>query len=88
MEVGRKVVELGEVDVSGGSRRTGNVSRYLVERFGFDAGALTWQLRSIRSLTFAQIRWSLHLPRIFYLLISSYVYRQAIPYYISDPWIS
>jgi len=35
---------LGEVDVSGGSRRTGKVSRYLVERFGFDGGALTWQV--------------------------------------------
>ncbi|KAJ8517835.1 hypothetical protein ONZ45_g5013 [Pleurotus djamor] len=27
---------LGEVDVSGGGRRSGNVSRYLVERYGFD----------------------------------------------------
>ncbi|KAF8344616.1 hypothetical protein F5887DRAFT_969877, partial [Amanita rubescens] len=36
-EEGRRVRGwLGEVDVSGGSRRTGNVSRYLVERFGFD----------------------------------------------------
>ncbi|KAK2463303.1 hypothetical protein APHAL10511_004958 [Amanita phalloides] len=36
-EEGRRVRGwLGEVDVSGGSRRTGNVSRYLVDRFGFD----------------------------------------------------
>ncbi|TFK61278.1 actin-like ATPase domain-containing protein [Pluteus cervinus] len=27
---------LGEVDLSGGSRRAGNISRYLVERYGFD----------------------------------------------------
>ncbi|KAH9475085.1 putative D-xylulose kinase A [Psilocybe cubensis] len=27
---------LGDVDVSGGSRKVGNVSRYLVERYGFD----------------------------------------------------
>lgn len=53
-EEGRRVRGwLGEVDVSGGSRRTGNVSRYLVERFGFDAGALTWQFAfPFRSLTF------------------------------------
>lgn len=30
---------LGEVDVSGGRRRVGNISRYLVERYGFDPGA-------------------------------------------------
>ncbi|PFH46292.1 hypothetical protein AMATHDRAFT_155735 [Amanita thiersii Skay4041] len=36
-EEGRRVRGwLGDVDVSGGSRRAGNVSRYLVERFGFD----------------------------------------------------
>lgn len=29
---------LGEVDISGGRRRIGNVSRYLVERYGFDPG--------------------------------------------------
>ena len=29
---------LGEVDVSGGSRRAGSVSRYLVECYGFDPG--------------------------------------------------
>lgn len=29
---------LGDVDTSGGRRRIGNVSRYLVERFGFDPG--------------------------------------------------
>ncbi|KAJ3510162.1 hypothetical protein NLJ89_g4836 [Agrocybe chaxingu] len=36
-EDGRRVRGwLGDVDVSGGSRKTGNVSRYLVERYGFD----------------------------------------------------
>ncbi|RDB21836.1 putative D-xylulose kinase A [Hypsizygus marmoreus] len=36
-EEGRRVRGwLGEVDVSGGGRRAGNVSRYLVERYGFD----------------------------------------------------
>lgn len=29
---------LGEVDISGGRRRIGNISRYLVERYGFDSG--------------------------------------------------
>lgn len=29
---------LGEVDVSGGRRRIGTISRYLVDRFGFDSG--------------------------------------------------
>ena len=38
-EEGRRVRGwLGDVDVSGGSRRAGNVSRYLVERYGFDPG--------------------------------------------------
>ncbi|OCH90405.1 actin-like ATPase domain-containing protein [Obba rivulosa] len=31
---------LGDVDVSGGRRRIGNVSRYLVERYGFDPEAI------------------------------------------------
>ncbi|KAJ3823783.1 D-xylulose kinase [Lentinula raphanica] len=36
-EEGRRVRGwLGEVDVSGGGRKVGTVSRYLVERFGFD----------------------------------------------------
>lgn len=38
-EDGRRVRGwLGDVDVSGGGRRAGNVSRYLVERYGFDPG--------------------------------------------------
>ena len=38
-EDGRRVRGwLGDVDVSGGSRRVGNISRYLVERYGFDPG--------------------------------------------------
>ena len=38
-EEGRRVRGwLGDVDVSGGGRRAGNVSRYLVERYGFDPG--------------------------------------------------
>lgn len=40
-EEGRRVRGwLGDVDVSGGGRRAGNVSRYLVERYGFDPGEL------------------------------------------------
>lgn len=36
-EEGRRVRGwLGEVDISGGSRKVGNISRYLVDRFGFD----------------------------------------------------
>ena len=36
---GRRIWQwLGEVDVSGGRRRIGTISRYLVERFGFDPG--------------------------------------------------
>jgi xylulokinase len=39
-EEGRRVRSwLGDVDVSGGGRRVGNVSRYLVDRYGFDPGA-------------------------------------------------
>jgi len=38
-EEGRRVRGwLGDVDISGGGRRAGNVSRYLVERYGFDPG--------------------------------------------------
>jgi hypothetical protein len=38
-EEGRRVRGwLGDVDVSGGGRRAGNISRYLVERYGFDPG--------------------------------------------------
>jgi len=40
-EEGRRVRGwLGEVDTSGGGRRAGNVSRYLVERHRFDPGML------------------------------------------------
>ena len=39
-EEGRRIwTWLGEVDVSGGRRRIGNISRYLVDRYGFDPGA-------------------------------------------------
>lgn len=42
-EDGRRVRGwMGDVDVSGGSRRAGNVSRYLVERYGFDPGTLLY----------------------------------------------
>jgi xylulokinase len=38
-EEGRRVRGwLGDVDVSGGSRKAGTVSKYLVERYGFDPG--------------------------------------------------
>ncbi|KAI0942604.1 hypothetical protein AcW1_003188 [Taiwanofungus camphoratus] len=40
-EEGRRIWSwLGDVDVSGGRRRIGNVSRYLVERYGFDPDAI------------------------------------------------
>ncbi|KAF8063231.1 hypothetical protein FPV67DRAFT_1505659 [Lyophyllum atratum] len=40
-EEGRRVRGwLGDVDVSGGGRRAGNVSRYLVERYGFESDAI------------------------------------------------
>lgn len=40
-EEGRRVRGwLGDVDVSGGGRRSGNISRYLVERYGFDPGMM------------------------------------------------
>jgi sugar (pentulose or hexulose) kinase len=43
-EEGRRVRGwLGDVDVSGGSRRAGSVSRYLVERYGFDPGRFDTQ---------------------------------------------
>lgn len=38
-EEGRRVRGwLGEVDTSGGGRRAGTISRYLVDRYGFDPG--------------------------------------------------
>jgi xylulokinase len=38
-EEGRRVRGwLGEVDISGGSKRIGHVSRFLVDRYGFDPG--------------------------------------------------
>ena len=41
-EEGRRIwAWLGDVDVSGGRRRIGNISRYLVERYGFDPGSLS-----------------------------------------------
>jgi xylulokinase len=41
-EEGRRVRGwLGDVDVSGGSRKAGNISRYLVERYGFDPGKIS-----------------------------------------------
>ena len=40
-EEGRRVRGwLGDVDASGGSRRSGNISRYLVDRYGFDPGMI------------------------------------------------
>jgi xylulokinase len=48
-EEGRRVRGwLGDVDVSGGGRRAGNVSRYLVERYGFDPGTFLTCQRSYR----------------------------------------
>lgn len=39
-EEGRKVRGwLGDVDVSGGSRKIAYISKYMVERYGFEAGA-------------------------------------------------
>ncbi|PCH34913.1 actin-like ATPase domain-containing protein [Wolfiporia cocos MD-104 SS10] len=40
-EEGRRIYSwLGDVDISGGRRRIGNVSRYLVDRYGFDPEAI------------------------------------------------
>jgi len=40
-EEGRRVWGwLGDVDTSGGGRRAGTISRYLVDRYGFDPGML------------------------------------------------
>ncbi|OSX62720.1 hypothetical protein POSPLADRAFT_1180806 [Postia placenta MAD-698-R-SB12] len=40
-EEGRRIWSwLGDVDISGGRRRIGNVSRYLVDRYGFDPDAI------------------------------------------------
>lgn len=40
-EEGRRVRGwMGDVDVTGGARKIGNVSRYLVERFGFDSDTI------------------------------------------------
>lgn len=42
-EEGRRVRGwLGDVDASGGSRKAGTVSRYLVERYGFEPGELLY----------------------------------------------
>lgn len=38
---------LGDVDISGGRRRIGNISRYLVERYGFDPGSCRLSLSSV-----------------------------------------
>lgn len=42
---------LGDVDISGGRRRIGNISKYLVERYGFDPGAWPCRLVEGDSLT-------------------------------------
>ena len=79
---------LGDVDVSGGGRRVATVSRYLVERYGFEPGKLfyscartnvssiclkTLQLRHLLPTTYRRtFRWSLLPP---------------MPYSRSVPWI-
>lgn len=51
-EEGRRVRGwLGDVDASGGSRRSGNVSRYLVDRYGFEPGMLRSSISSTHNLT-------------------------------------
>ncbi|KAF5389580.1 hypothetical protein D9757_004089 [Collybiopsis confluens] len=46
-EEGRRVRGwLGEVDVSGGGRKVGTISRYLVERFGFDSDTVVTSFTS------------------------------------------
>ena len=51
-EEGRRVRGwLGDVDASGGSRRSGNVSRYLVDRYGFDPGTIGSTLSITHNLT-------------------------------------
>lgn len=62
---------LGEVDISGGRRRIGNISRYLVERYGFDPGRCTAYVPLVDSLICSRrrnyrhtlhLRLPLHLP--------------------------
>lgn len=87
-EDGRRVRGwLGDVDVSGGSRRVGNVSRYLVERYGFDQGASFFFL-PIRYLTRPQTRSFPHLHRIIFQRTFLFARHQTTLFSHSDPWIT
>ncbi|THU78197.1 hypothetical protein K435DRAFT_65004 [Dendrothele bispora CBS 962.96] len=55
-EEGRRVRGwLGEVDVTGGGRKVGNISRYLVERFGFDPDTIVTSFTSDYLATYLSI---------------------------------
>ncbi|KAK7436187.1 hypothetical protein VKT23_019264 [Stygiomarasmius scandens] len=55
-EEGRRVRGwLGEVDVSGGGRKVGNVSKYLVERYGFDPDTIVTSFTSDYLATYLSI---------------------------------
>ncbi|KAF5368103.1 hypothetical protein D9758_004385 [Tetrapyrgos nigripes] len=55
-EEGRRVRGwLGEVDASGGGRKVGNISRYLVERFGFDPDTIVTSFTSDYLATYLSI---------------------------------
>ncbi|KAL0061327.1 hypothetical protein AAF712_011844 [Marasmius tenuissimus] len=55
-EEGRRVRGwLGDVDVSGGARKIGNVSRYLVDRFGFDSETIVTPFTSDYLATYLSV---------------------------------
>lgn len=80
---------LGDVDTSGGRRRIGNVSRYLVERYGFDPGVY---MRStsviIMSECLCQKRLSLPSPPTTSLLTFPFAPHHPMPCSHSVPWTS
>lgn len=56
-EEGRRIRGwLGDVDVSGASKKAGNVSKYLVERYGFDPGKWNGVFNLDRCCTYSRTR--------------------------------
>lgn len=88
-EEGRRVRGwLGEVDTSGGGRRAGNVSRYLVERYRFDPGVyISCKAIPLAKLLGLQTRsWPpSHLTT--WQLIFPFVHPPMMQYYLSVQWI-
>lgn len=70
-EEGRRVRGwLGDVDVNGGGRKAGYVSRYLVDRYGFDPGILIRVIMQRNMLIFPSSRnhsHSLHIRHVVHL---------------------